>query len=45
MQFITLTRKIGTRGTEIARRVAKRLQYSFYDTDAIEITAQEMDNP
>src|SRR4030067_686197 len=42
MYFITLTRKMGTNGSEIARRVANQLQYSLYDTEAIENTAQEM---
>ena len=42
MQFITLTRKMGTGGSEIARRVARQLGYAFYDTEAIEAAAQEM---
>ena len=42
MYFITFTRKMGTNGSEIAARVANELQYSLYDTDAIERTAQEM---
>ncbi|OGP89929.1 MAG: hypothetical protein A2156_15000 [Deltaproteobacteria bacterium RBG_16_48_10] len=42
MYFITLTRKMGTNGSEIARRVANQLQYSLYDTEAIENTAREM---
>ena len=36
MYFITFTRKMGTSGSEIARRVANELHYSFYDTEAIE---------
>ncbi len=42
MHFITFSRKMGARGTEIARLVAKELQYDFYDTEAIETTAREM---
>src|SRR5512135_488931 len=42
MYFITFTRKMGTSGSEIARRVANELHYSFYDTEAIENTAREM---
>ena len=36
MHFITFSRKMGTNGTEIARRVAEKLGYKFYDTEAIE---------
>ena len=42
MYFITLSRKMGTDGSEIARRVADQLGYAFYDTEAIENTAREM---
>ena len=42
MYFITFSRKMGTSGSEIARRVADQLGYSFYDTEAIENTAREM---
>ena len=42
MHFISITRKMGTNGSEIARRVANQLQYSFYDTEAIETAAREM---
>ncbi len=42
MYFITFSRKMGTNGHEIARRVADQLGYSFYDTEAIENTAREM---
>jgi cytidylate kinase len=42
MYFITFSRKMGTNGSEIARRVAEKLEYAFYDTEAIENTAQEM---
>jgi cytidylate kinase len=42
MYFITFSRKMGTNGSEIARRVADQLGYNFYDTEAVENTAQEM---
>jgi cytidylate kinase len=42
MYFITVTRKMGTDGSEIARSVATGLGYAFYDTEAIENTAREM---
>jgi cytidylate kinase len=42
MYFITFSRKMGTNGSEIARRVAEQLGYHFYDTEAIENAAQEM---
>ena len=42
MYFITFSRKMGTNGSEIARRVAEQLGYRFYDTEAIENTAREM---
>lgn len=42
MYFVTFTRKKGTSGSEIAYRLADRLQYQFYDTRAIENTAREM---
>lgn len=42
MYFITFSRKMGTNGSEIARRVAEQLEYHFYDTEAIENAAQEM---
>ena len=42
MYFITFSRKMGTNGSEIARRVADQLGYNFYDTEAIENAAQEM---
>ena len=42
MYVITFTRKMGTNGSEIARRVANELQYSLYDTEAIENAAREM---
>lgn len=42
MYFITFSRKMGTNGSEIARRVAEQLGYAFYDTEAIEEAAKEM---
>jgi cytidylate kinase len=42
MYFITLSRKMGANGSEIARRAAAGLQYHLYDTDAIESAAREM---
>jgi cytidylate kinase len=42
MYFITFSRKMGTGGSELARQVADRLGYNFYDTEAIEDTAREM---
>jgi len=42
MYIITFSRKMGTPGTDVARRVASALQYNFYDTEAIENTAREM---
>jgi cytidylate kinase len=42
MYFITFSRKMGTHGSEIARRVADQLGYNFYDTEAIENAAREM---
>jgi len=42
MYIITFTRKMGTNGSEIARRVATELHYGLYDTEAIENTARDM---
>lgn len=42
MKWITVSRKMGTHGTEIARRVASELGYRFYDTKAINHMAQEL---
>lgn len=42
MHFITVTRKLGAGGTEMARQVADRLGYRFYDTEAIETAAREL---
>lgn len=42
MKWITVSRKMGTQGSAIARRVAAELGYRFYDTDAISHMAQEL---
>jgi cytidylate kinase len=42
MHFITFSRKMGANGSEIARQVAEKLEYNFYDTEAIEKAAREM---
>lgn len=42
MYFITFSRKMGTNGTEIAKQVALKLGYKFYDTEAIDHAAREM---
>lgn len=42
MKFITFSRKMGTNGHAIAQRVADRLGYELYDTEAIENAAREM---
>src|SRR5512139_389658 len=42
MYFVTFSRKMGSSGSEIARQVADRLRYNFFDTEAIEDTAREM---
>jgi cytidylate kinase len=42
MYFITFSREMGTKGTEIAKLVAKELKYAFYDTEDIEKKAEEM---
>jgi cytidylate kinase len=42
MYFITFSRKTGTGGSEIARTVADRMGYGFYDTAAIDSTGREM---
>ena len=42
MKWITVSRKMGTHGSEIARRVAGELGYRFYDTKAINHMAQEL---
>jgi cytidylate kinase len=40
MKWITVSRKLGTHGSEIARRVAEALDYRLYDTAAIGRMAQ-----
>ena len=42
MYFITFSRQMGTKGTEVAKQVAKELLYDFYDTEAIEKVAEEL---
>ena len=42
MKWITVSRKMGTRGSDIARRVASELGYRFYDTEGISHVAQEL---
>jgi cytidylate kinase len=42
MHFITFSRKMGANGTAIAKQVAEKMGYRFYDTEAIENAAQEM---
>jgi cytidylate kinase len=42
MKWITFSRKMGTHGSEIARRVASELGYRFYDTKAINHMAKEL---
>jgi cytidylate kinase len=42
MHFVTFSRKAACGGEEIARKVAERLGYKFYDTEAIDEAAQEM---
>jgi len=42
MHFITFSRKMGTNGTEIAKQVATKLGYKFFDTEAIDNSAREM---
>jgi len=42
MYFITLSRKMGANGSEIAKRVAAELGYHLYDTEDIESVAREM---
>src|SRR4030067_1593965 len=42
MHFITISRKMGANGSEIATQVAEKLGYTFYDTEAIEKAAREM---
>lgn len=42
MHFITFSRRYGSGGTEVARRVAERLGYKLYDTDSLEYKAGEL---
>ena len=42
MKWITVSRKMGTHGSDIAKRVASELGYRFYDTEAISQMAQEL---
>lgn len=42
MNFITISRKMGTNGTEIAKLVARELRYNYYGTEEIEKKAREM---
>ena len=42
MKWITVSRKMGTHGSDIARRAASELGYRFYDTEAINQMAQEL---
>ena len=42
MKWITFSRKMGTHGSEIARKVANELGYRFYDTKAINHMAEEL---
>jgi len=42
MKWITVSRKMGTHGSDIAKRVAGELGYRFYDTEAINQMAQEL---
>ncbi|MFB3817515.1 MAG: cytidylate kinase family protein [Candidatus Methylomirabilales bacterium] len=42
MKWITVSRKMGTNGAQIAGRVAQELGYRLYDTEAINQTGREM---
>jgi cytidylate kinase len=42
MHFITFSRKMGANGTAIAKQVAEKMGYGFYDTEAIENEARKM---
>ena len=42
MKWITFSRKMGTQGTEVAKRVASGLGYPLYDTKAINHMAEEL---
>jgi cytidylate kinase len=42
MKWITFSRKMGTKGSEIAKRVASEIGYRLYDTKAINHMAKEL---
>lgn len=42
MKWVTFSRKMGTNGTEVARRVSSELGYPLYDTKAINRMAEEL---
>ncbi len=42
MKWITFSRKMGSEGSEVARKVASELGYRFFDTKAINRQAQEL---
>jgi cytidylate kinase len=42
MKWITFSRKMGTNGTDVAKRVASDLGYPLYDTKAINHMAEEL---
>ena len=42
MKWVTFSRQMGTKGSEVARKVAAELGYRFYDTQAINHKAQEL---
>lgn len=42
MHFITFSRRYGAGGGEVARKVAEKMGYRLYDTDAIEYKAGEL---
>lgn len=42
MKWITVSRKMGTQGSAIAKQVASELGFRFYDTEAIGHVAQEL---
>jgi hypothetical protein len=42
MHFITFSRKMGSNGSQAARRVAEKMGYGFLDTEAIEGAARGM---
>lgn len=42
MKWITVSRRMGTQGSAIAKQVASELGYRFYDTEAIGQMAQEL---